>query len=197
MARAWQRWHQLGGKVRPVLGDVCLVGKGRRPAAAVGWDSKPLPRRFGGRGPRLECLMTWGSCIPALTARAGEDRRGPAVPMPCRPSADQRGTPAWQDGWLLVIRRWPDEPRRRPPGVGRWLGSGEWAEGRGVFSAHSPANRRLSRPRASRSASRCRSGCTRRRSGAARRPWPDRRGRGRAPPAPHWQPAHPAAPGRR
>jgi hypothetical protein len=33
MARAWQRWHQLGGTVRPVLGDACLVGKGGRPAA--------------------------------------------------------------------------------------------------------------------------------------------------------------------
>src|SRR5215218_10438529 len=87
MARAWQRWHQLGGKVRPVLGDVCLVGKGRRPAAAVGWDSKPLPRRFGGRGPRLECLMTWGSCIPALTARAGEDRRFRCRADPARTSA--------------------------------------------------------------------------------------------------------------
>jgi hypothetical protein len=39
MARAWRRWHHLGGRVRPVLGDACLVGKGRRPAAAVRWDS--------------------------------------------------------------------------------------------------------------------------------------------------------------
>jgi hypothetical protein len=41
MARAWRRWHQLGGRVRPVLGDASLVGKGRRPAAAVRWDSNP------------------------------------------------------------------------------------------------------------------------------------------------------------
>jgi hypothetical protein len=36
-ARAWRRWHHLGGRVRPVLGDACLVGKGRWPAAAVRW----------------------------------------------------------------------------------------------------------------------------------------------------------------
>jgi hypothetical protein len=55
----------------------------------------------------------------------------------------------------------------------------------------------LSWPRGPRSAGRCRSDCTRRRSGSARRPWPDQQGRGRAPPTPHWQPAHPAAQGRR
>jgi hypothetical protein len=40
-ARAWRRWHHLGGRVRPVLGNACLVGKGRWPAAAVRWDFEP------------------------------------------------------------------------------------------------------------------------------------------------------------
>jgi hypothetical protein len=44
MAESWQRWHHLGGRVKPVLGGAYLVGKGRWPAAAVRWDSNPLPR---------------------------------------------------------------------------------------------------------------------------------------------------------
>ena len=32
---AWQRRHQLDCWVRPDAGNACLVGKGRRPAAAV------------------------------------------------------------------------------------------------------------------------------------------------------------------
>jgi hypothetical protein len=40
----------LGGRVRPVLGDACLVGKGRWPAAAVRWDSNPAPGCFAVRG---------------------------------------------------------------------------------------------------------------------------------------------------
>jgi hypothetical protein len=109
MARAWQRWHHLGGRVRAVLGDACLVGKGRWPAAAVRWDSNPPSPRSILCGRRLECLMTWHSCIPAMTARA---RRGPAVAEAVR---TQRG-PArrrqlGKHGCLLVIRRWPNQPR--------------------------------------------------------------------------------------
>src|SRR5215208_1546794 len=36
MVRAWRRRHHLGGRVRSVLGDAGLVGKGRRPTAALG-----------------------------------------------------------------------------------------------------------------------------------------------------------------
>jgi len=35
MAQAWQRWHQLDRRVRLDPGDASLVGKGRRPAAAM------------------------------------------------------------------------------------------------------------------------------------------------------------------
>jgi hypothetical protein len=80
MARAWQRWHQLGGRVRPALGDACLVGKGHRPAAAVAWDSKPLPSCSSGRGPdtfrasrsvcdRRSVTAAVGSIVVSLAAR--------------------------------------------------------------------------------------------------------------------------------
>jgi hypothetical protein len=41
---AWRRRHQLDPKARLDPGDARLVGKGRRPAPGVGWESKPLPR---------------------------------------------------------------------------------------------------------------------------------------------------------
>jgi hypothetical protein len=43
--RAWQRGHQLDRKVRPVPETACIVGKGRRPAAAVRWHSNPITAR--------------------------------------------------------------------------------------------------------------------------------------------------------
>jgi hypothetical protein len=77
MARAWQRWHQLGGRVRPVLGDACLVGKGRRPAAAVRWDSNPPSGSSGVPGRHDEGAPTCNFTIPIVTARA---HREPGVP---------------------------------------------------------------------------------------------------------------------
>jgi hypothetical protein len=73
MAQALRKWHQLRGRVRPVLGDACLVGKGRWPAAAVRWDSKPLPPCSGGRGPGRADAMTCGSFVLVVTARARRD----------------------------------------------------------------------------------------------------------------------------
>jgi hypothetical protein len=45
VGRAWQRGHQLDRKVRPVPETACIVGKGRRPAAAVRWHSNPITAR--------------------------------------------------------------------------------------------------------------------------------------------------------
>jgi hypothetical protein len=41
---AWWRRHQLDPRARLDPGDARLVGKGRRPAPGVGWESKPLRR---------------------------------------------------------------------------------------------------------------------------------------------------------
>jgi hypothetical protein len=60
-----------------VLDDACLVGEGRRPAAAVRWDSNPVPCCFAVRGRTAGPPVTCGSHLLSVTARA---HRGPAVP---------------------------------------------------------------------------------------------------------------------
>jgi hypothetical protein len=97
MARACRPSHHLGGRVRLVLGDVCIVGKGRWPAAAVRWGSNPLSGRSTSRGPRREGPVTWNCRIPVVTACA---RRGPAASDavrtqrgPARPHPYQRSAP--------------------------------------------------------------------------------------------------------
>jgi hypothetical protein len=69
--------YQVDRWVRPDPGAACLVGKGRRPTAAVGWDSKPLPCCFGGRGLGREGTVACGFLVPIMTARA---RGGPPLP---------------------------------------------------------------------------------------------------------------------
>jgi hypothetical protein len=77
MARAWRRWHHLGGRVWSVLGDACLVGKGRWPAAAVGVrGSNPALCCLAVPGGSGEGCVTCGCCALVVTAGA---RRGPGV----------------------------------------------------------------------------------------------------------------------
>jgi hypothetical protein len=92
--RAWRRRNQLDRRVRPDPGDACLVAKGPSgPAAADGWDSNPLPRRFNRRGYRGEGAVACGFFLPAVTARvqpepavpdAMRTQRGPGGPAPQR-----------------------------------------------------------------------------------------------------------------
>lgn len=72
--------------MRPVLGEACLVGKGRWPAAAVTWDSTPASASIVGRGRDADERLTGDLHSPALTAR---DRLAPAVPDAVRVDASQ------------------------------------------------------------------------------------------------------------
>ena len=70
MARGWQRWHQLGRRVRPVLGDTCLVSL---------QDEASTLRREGramsGHGQRSEGLDVSGE------VDVGDVVRSPGVPI--------------------------------------------------------------------------------------------------------------------
>jgi hypothetical protein len=107
----WQRWHHVGGRVRPLLGDACLVGKGCWPAAAVRWDSNPAPACFAGRGGSGGCRVTCDSRSPGVTARA---RPGPAVPGGVRTQCGPRGA-----GPRPVATPLTPRPSRDPQAIGR------------------------------------------------------------------------------
>jgi hypothetical protein len=121
MARAWWRWHHLGGRVRPVLGDTYIVGKGRWPAAAVRWDSKPPRPCSSGRGSGRTGTMTCGFFIPVGGRRA---RRHLLVADAVRPSAYQ-----WTSQRRAVapgtsaVRRVPQQPSSSWPSRRRRRGS--------------------------------------------------------------------------
>jgi hypothetical protein len=74
---------RLLGEARPSATPASLQGPPAR--GRVGWDSKPLPRRFHRRGYRGEGAVACGFFLPAVTARA---RPRPAVPDAMR---TQRG----------------------------------------------------------------------------------------------------------
>jgi hypothetical protein len=74
MARAWRRRHHLGGRVRPVLGDAGLVGKGRWPAAAVRWDSNPPLDPLSGAGRRVKVRRPAGRAYLSCPPRAWGSR---------------------------------------------------------------------------------------------------------------------------
>jgi hypothetical protein len=92
-----------------VLDDACLVGKGRRPAAAARWDSNPPPPQLSGRGLRRAEPLSCGSCVPAGAARA---RQRPAVSDATRTSADQ----------AMSYRKLGKHPRAAPDGLVLQLG---------------------------------------------------------------------------
>jgi hypothetical protein len=60
------------GEARPRCS--CLVGKGRRPAAAVRWDSNPPLHRLALRGRRRDAAATWESCQLVVTAGSSGDQ---------------------------------------------------------------------------------------------------------------------------
>ena len=127
--RAWRRWHHLGGRVRPVLGDACLVGRGRWPAAAVRWDLNPASCCLAVRGRSGVGRVTCGSCAPVVAVgarrrpgvfrcRADPARTRPQIPADSRPVADASGA---------LIREWPRRCKGRASCCGirgrlRWSG---------------------------------------------------------------------------
>jgi hypothetical protein len=82
---------------------MCLVGKGRRPAAAP-WvrGSNPAPSCSAVRDRSGECRVTWDSYLPAVTVRA---RRRPRVSSGAR---TQRGPGSRSN--RVVVRRTPHRP---------------------------------------------------------------------------------------
>ena len=74
-APTWWRRDQLGRWAGPVQGDTSLVGKGRRPAAAIRWYSNPLRPYSNDRGSGREGAVTCRFVVLVVTARALRDPR--------------------------------------------------------------------------------------------------------------------------
>jgi hypothetical protein len=74
-APTWWRRDQLGRWAGPVQGDTSLVGKGRRPAAAIRWYSNPLRPCSNDRGSGREGAVTCRFVVLVVTARALRDPR--------------------------------------------------------------------------------------------------------------------------
>jgi hypothetical protein len=120
-------------RARPALGDRLPRWQGRRPAAAVRWDSNPPPYCSSSRGRGREGAATWDSFVPIVTARARpypqvtdavRTQHGPAGPHPYQGSAPGPVPPGSHLPAAGTMYRW------RPLGTARlrWIVDQTWTK---------------------------------------------------------------------
>src|SRR5215207_5587653 len=101
MARAWQRWHRLGGRVRPVLGDTCLVSL-QDEASTLRKEG----RAMSGHGQRSEGLGVGGEIDVGDERQVAADRAREGA-EPARASFERQHDPArvlaLSDGVFAII----------------------------------------------------------------------------------------------
>jgi hypothetical protein len=106
---ASQRRHQIDRRVRPVSKPPDLLARAAGPrqrSGGIRTRRHPAPSSVVVGS---NVLMTWHSCMPAMTPRG---RRGPAVVEAVRiQRGPARRRQLGKHGCLLVIRRWPNQPR--------------------------------------------------------------------------------------